>query len=58
MNIVKLFIPMLSQPGKEVTGAINIALTCIITASVFVIFIDSVPRWIKVFRGKSVILPD
>ncbi|MBI5325380.1 MAG: carbon starvation protein A [Ignavibacteriae bacterium] len=58
MNISNLFIPMLSQPGKEVTGAINIILTVIIVGSVFVIFFDSVPRWVKVFRGKAVLLPD
>ncbi len=58
MNIFNIYVPMLNQPGKEITGLINIILTCIIIASVFVIFIDSVPRWIKVFRGKAVILPD
>ena len=58
MNIKNLFIPMLSQPGKEVTGAINIILTVIIVGSVFVILFDSVPRWVKLFRRQVAFIPD
>jgi carbon starvation protein len=53
LNIMNLFYPMLLMPKTQVQGSINLLLTIIIMASVVVVIIDAVPKWIAVIRNKT-----
>ena len=57
-NMFYIYLPMMSVAGKEIQGTINFVLTAIIVISVFIIFFDAVPRWIKVMWGKAVLIPE
>ncbi len=57
-NMFNIYLPMMSVPGKEMQGYINFILTAIIVISVFVIFFDAVPRWVKIINKKLVLIPD
>lgn len=53
MNISNIYLPQLSMPEKQLQGWINLSLTLAILISVLIVFADAVPRWIRVFTGKS-----
>lgn len=54
-NVFLIYYPQLSEQGKLIQGSINIGLTIVILICVFVIFINAVPKWIKVIRSKEVV---
>ena len=56
MNIINLFIPMLLTAKTQMQGIINLILTIIIMASVVIVIIDALPKWINVIRGKGVFI--
>lgn len=51
MNIKNIYMPMLSKDGKFLTGMVNLSLTGVILICVVIIFVDAVPKWIKVLKG-------
>ncbi len=53
MNITNIYLPMLSVPGKSVTGTVNLILTVLILISVIIIFVDAVPKWIKKIKSPD-----
>jgi carbon starvation protein len=50
LNIVTLFYPMVLVPRTEIQGIINLLLTLVIMASVIIVIVDAVPRWIAAVR--------
>jgi carbon starvation protein len=51
MNIKNIFLPLVMQSATRVQGLVNLVLTIIIMASLVIILIDAVPRWLKAVRG-------
>ncbi|HUI29464.1 MAG TPA: carbon starvation protein A [Candidatus Acidoferrales bacterium] len=51
MNMANIYYPMISQPGVQVQGYLNLILTAVIMASVVVILFDAVPKWYMTVRG-------
>ncbi len=50
-----IYYPMISTPGAEVPGYLNLILTAVIMASIVVILVDAIPKWFKtVKRTKPV----
>ena len=47
MNIKNIFLPLVMQSATRVQGLVNLVLTIIIMASLVIILIDAVPRWLK-----------
>ena len=58
MNIANIYLPQITNAGKQVQGLINLTLTAIIMGAVVIIFIDAVPKWIKVISGKQAVIMD
>lgn len=56
-NIVIMYIPMLGQADKFISGLLNLILTITILLSVFLIIISSAIKWYKVIKEKDYI-PD
>ncbi len=56
MNILNLFIPMISVAKTQMQGIINLILTIVIMGSVIIVIADAVPKWIAVIRGKKKIM--
>ena len=56
MNILNLFVPMMSTAKTQVQGFINLLLTAVIMGSVIIVIVDAVPKWISVIRGEQEIL--
>lgn len=52
LNIVNLYLPMLSDTGTTTIGLINLTLTAVILISVIVILKDATPIWIKGMRAS------
>lgn len=53
LNITNIYLPQVMDSAKRVQGLINFTLTVIIMGAVLIIFIDAVPKWIKVITGKQ-----
>ena len=53
MNITNIYLPQITNAGKQAQGLINLMLTLIIMIAVLIIFIDAVPKWIRVISGKQ-----
>ena len=51
MNMTNIYYPMISVPGTEVPGYLNLILTAVIMASVVAILVDGIPRWFQTVRG-------
>ncbi len=51
MNMTNIYYPMLSSPGNEVPGYLNLILTAVIMTSVIIILFDAVPKWYKTVKG-------
>ncbi len=51
MNMANIYYPMISKPGAELTGYLNLSLTAVIMASVIVILFDAIPKWFKTVKG-------
>jgi carbon starvation protein len=47
MNIKNIFIPQVAESATRVQGMVNLVLTIIIMASLVIILVDAVPRWVK-----------
>ncbi|MBM2813572.1 MAG: carbon starvation protein CstA [Ignavibacteria bacterium] len=52
MNMFNIYWPLAHKPGFEVQGWINFFLTGFILISVFIVFIDAVPRWVRRIKSK------
>jgi carbon starvation protein len=50
LNIKNLFIPQVMEASTRFQGAVNLLLTVVIMASLVIILVDSVPRWVKAAR--------
>jgi carbon starvation protein len=48
MNIKNIYIPLVAESATRVQGMVNLVLTIIIMASLVIILVDAVPRWIRV----------
>jgi carbon starvation protein len=53
MNMANIYYPMISNPGYELPGYLNLILTAVIMASVVVILFDAIPKWYKTVRGTK-----
>ncbi|MCK9401284.1 MAG: carbon starvation protein A [Bacteroidales bacterium] len=51
MNIKNIFIPQVAENATRVQGLVNLVLTIIIMASLVIILVDAVPRWVKAVNG-------
>lgn len=58
MNIINIYYPQVFIEVTMIQGIINILLTLIIMASVFIIVINALPGWIKGYKGKLSIIED
>jgi carbon starvation protein len=56
MNIFNLYLPQIAVVQTFVQGLINLFLTAVIMISVMIIFVDAIPKWIKV-SAKTSIMP-
>jgi carbon starvation protein len=50
LNIKNLFIPQVMEASTRFQGAVNLLLTVVIMASLVIILVDAVPRWVKAAR--------
>lgn len=53
-NVMNIYLPQAMEAGTRTGGVINLIFTVIIVVCVFIIIIDAVPRWVKVWRGTVV----
>jgi carbon starvation protein len=51
MNIKNIFLPLVMQSATRVQGIVNLVMTIIIMASLVIILVDAVPRWVRAVRG-------
>lgn len=51
MNMTNIYYPMISKPGSELPGYLNLILTAIIMTSIVVILFDAIPKWFKTIKG-------
>jgi carbon starvation protein len=58
MNISNIYLPQIWVEKTQVQGIINLSLTTIIMASVVVIIVDAVPKWIQTILGKRALIPE
>jgi carbon starvation protein len=52
MNIRNIFLPLVMDASTRMQGLINLVLTLIIMASLVIILVDAVPRWLKAAGGR------
>ncbi len=52
LNILNLFLPQIFVQKTQLQGLINLILTLVIMASLVIVLITSIPRWIKVIKGE------
>ena len=52
-NIMNIYYPQILVRSTMIQGIINLALTCIIMTCAISIFVDAVPKWIKVIKHKK-----
>jgi len=50
LNIKNIFLPQVLEASTRVQGLVNLVLTTVIMASLVIILVDSVPRWVKAAR--------
>jgi carbon starvation protein len=53
MNMSNIYYPMISKPGAEVPGYLNLILTAVIMGSIIVILFDAIPKWFKTVKGTK-----
>jgi len=58
MNMAKIYLPMMHNPGLLIQGYVNFILTSIILISVLIIISDAAPRWISAVRSGRYILTE
>ncbi|HNX44167.1 MAG TPA: carbon starvation protein A [Bacteroidales bacterium] len=56
MNMTNIYLPQIHDPVSRVQGIISFTLTAIIILCVLVVFIDAIPKWIAVMRGKRAVV--
>ncbi len=52
MNIRNIFLPLVMDASTRMQGLINLVLTLIIMASLVIILVDAVPRWLRAAGGR------
>jgi carbon starvation protein len=50
LNIKNIFFPQVLEAATRVQGLVNLVLTTVIMASLVIILVDSVPRWVRAAR--------
>jgi carbon starvation protein len=50
LNIKNIYIPLVMESATRMQGLVNLVLTLIIMASLVIILVDAVPRWVKAVR--------
>jgi len=58
LNTINLFLPQALHSPNPIPGLINLILTLIIMASVIIILVNAVPKWIGVIKGKIPVIKD
>jgi len=58
MNMTNIYYPMISKPGAEVPGYLNLILTALIMACVVAILIDAIPKWYRTVRETIALLAE
>jgi len=56
MNVMNIYLPQVANSANRVPGIINLSLTVLILACVFVVFFNAIPKWVeaaKALRSKS-----
>ena len=48
LNIKNIFLPQLAESATRMQGMVNLVLTIIIMASLVIILVEAVPKWVKV----------
>ncbi len=54
-NVTNIYWPQAMEESTRTGGVINLIFTVVIVICVWIILIDAVPKWIKVWRGKRVV---
>ncbi|MGV8092874.1 MAG: carbon starvation protein A [Mangrovibacterium sp.] len=57
-NVMNIYLPQVFEAGTRTQGIINTSLTIVIVICVFIILFDAVPKWIKVWQGKTTIIAE
>jgi carbon starvation protein len=52
LNIKNIFYPQVLEASTRIQGSVNLVLTVIIMASLVIILVDSVPRWVRAVGGR------
>jgi carbon starvation protein len=55
-NVLNIYWPQIFEEGKRTQGIINTSLTVIIVICVFIILFDAIPKWIKIWNGKTPVI--
>ena len=51
MNIMNIYLPQVANSATMVPGIINLSLTVIILACVFVVFFNAIPKWVEAIKA-------
>jgi carbon starvation protein len=52
LNIKNIYIPLVMESATRVQGLVNLILTLIIMASLVIILVDAVPKWVKAVGSR------
>jgi carbon starvation protein len=55
-NVANIYLPQAFETKTRVQGIINTSLTVIIVICVLIILFDAIPKWIKIWQGKTSII--
>lgn len=55
-NIMNIYLPQAMEATTRTGGIINLTLTVIIMTCVFIILFDAVPKWIKAWKNRALVV--
>lgn len=55
-NIINIYLPQIQKPDTFIQGLINLTLSGVIIFCACVVFSNAIPKWVKAFRKKPVII--
>jgi hypothetical protein len=58
MNMTNIYYPQIWVAKTQIQGIVSLSLTGVIMASVVIIVVDAVPRWVRTALGKQPIVID
>jgi carbon starvation protein len=55
-NIINIYLPQALEAKTRVAGIINLTLTIVIITCVFIILADAIPKWIKAWHDRQMVV--